>query len=391
MNNIAEDKLDYNNFLYVEKNPISKVGIFPYLGRQISPEFEPNTVYYVYRPAEELFTEETMNSFKLVPIVDDHTMLGTDDGMIPAEKKGVHGTTGEEITHDDDTLYIDLKIFSEELKDKIKNGKKEISLGYYCDYDITSGEYNGRHYDAIQRNILGNHLALVKQGRMGSDVRVMDSLDLLTDFNNFTNNSKNEEMVDKRKDVSEIEAMLYEAKKDPSRLDDEFIKTILQKVENNSYEPSETSEADDEDVKDEDVETEKEETEKVDEKKEEVEDEDNEDTKSEDAKEGCDEDEDEDKKTVSMDEMFNMIAERDDLYNSVKKHTGEFNYKRMNSQQICKYACDCLNIKAEKGQEMATLKGYLQGRNKNEKRYGLDEHISFNNSKTDKAFEDYLK
>lgn len=54
------------------------------------------------------------------------------------------------------------------------------------------------------------------------------------------------EKVDKRKGISEVEAMLYEAKKDPAKLTDELIKTILQKMEDNSYEASEKTKADDE-------------------------------------------------------------------------------------------------------------------------------------------------
>jgi hypothetical protein len=57
------------------------------------------------------------------------------------------------------------------------------------------------------------------------------------------------EKVDKRKGISEVEAMLYEAEKDPAKLTDELIKTILQKMENNSYEASEKTKADDEDIK----------------------------------------------------------------------------------------------------------------------------------------------
>lgn len=65
------------------------------------------------------------------------------------------------------------------------------------------------------------------------------------------------EKVDKRKGISEVEAMLYEAKKDPAKLTDELIKTILQKMENNSYEASENGKATDEEVKEEKPEDEK--------------------------------------------------------------------------------------------------------------------------------------
>ncbi len=165
-------KVDYNQFWLIKDNPITKAGVFPYLGKQISPELEPDKIYQVYRPAEEI--RKAADTFKLVPLVDNHTMLGKD--FTPAEEKGVHGVLGEEIKEKDGVLYADVKIFSESLKNLIQNGKKELSLGYFCSYDLTPGEYHGVHYDAVQRDLKGNHIALVNNGRMGHDVRVMDSM-----------------------------------------------------------------------------------------------------------------------------------------------------------------------------------------------------------------------
>lgn len=50
--------------------------------------------------------------------------------------------------------------------------KVELSCGYTCDVDDTPGIWNGQPYDAIQRNVNVNHIALVKQGRAGADVRL---------------------------------------------------------------------------------------------------------------------------------------------------------------------------------------------------------------------------
>lgn len=40
----------------------------------------------------------------------------------------------------------------------------ELSCGYTCDLDETPGVYEGEHYDAIQRNIVQNHVALLRAG-----------------------------------------------------------------------------------------------------------------------------------------------------------------------------------------------------------------------------------
>ena len=119
---------DQNGYITIERNPISRVGVFPYLGKNISTECEPEKIYSVYRPAEELADPEAMKSFELVPLINDHVMLGA--GFTPAEEKGIQGTTGEKLVFEDGVLYAPLKIFSETLKNLIASGKKALSLGY---------------------------------------------------------------------------------------------------------------------------------------------------------------------------------------------------------------------------------------------------------------------
>lgn len=166
-------QVDNNGFWSIKNNPISKVGVFPYLGKQIDPTLEPDKVYMVLRPAEELFNQETLDSFNEnpVPLVDDHTMIG--DEYTPPEQKGIDGVV-QNIHQEGDRLVGDISIYSKAMKDKISQGKKDLSMGYFCTYDIEDGEYNGEHYDAIQRNIRSNHVALVDRGRCGHDVRVFD-------------------------------------------------------------------------------------------------------------------------------------------------------------------------------------------------------------------------
>lgn len=254
----AQDKkhIDHNGYWYIEQNPISRTGVFPYLGKQISDELEPDKVYQVYRPAEELFSPDAMASFKLMPLVDEHTMLGKD--YTPAEQKGIEGVLGEKIERSGDMLTADIKIYSENLKDEIRNGKKELSMGYFCDYDLTPGTYKGQHYDAVQRNLRGNHIALVDKGRMGRDVRVMDkalnmvkncpvhdsiSIDkeinkAFKDFNGSDEAAVNdkENTMDRREVIREIMAI---AAKDPGEFkggEEEKIETISELAEKLAYE-----------------------------------------------------------------------------------------------------------------------------------------------------------
>ena len=150
------------------------MAVFPYLGKQISDELEPEKIYYVYRPPEELFSKEAIDSFNEnpVPLVDNHTMIG--DGFTPAEQKGIHGVISN-IHRENDQLVGDLAIYSDSMKRQIEGGKKDLSMGYFCTYDLQEGFYNGQHYDAIQRDLRSNHVALVDEGRCGRSVRVYDS------------------------------------------------------------------------------------------------------------------------------------------------------------------------------------------------------------------------
>ena len=165
-------KVDDNGWWIIKDNPLSKVGIYPYLGKQIDDSLKPNKIYRVYRPAEELLNKETVRSFNLVPLINDHEMLGKD--FKPAEKKGIDGIIYNPRVAHENMLIGNIKIYSERMMKDIKNGKKELSMGYTCTYDLTPGDWDGQPYDVVQRNLRGNHVALVDKGRMGSDVRVYD-------------------------------------------------------------------------------------------------------------------------------------------------------------------------------------------------------------------------
>lgn len=169
----SKRQMDWNGFMEVRGNPISKVGVFDYLGSEIPGADEPDRVYKVYRPAEELARQETIDSFKLMPFIDEHEILGK-AGM-PAERKGMQGTLGEQIYFDAPYLRGNIKIHSSAAQSLIKAGKVELSPCYGCDWVKGDGSFEGQPYQYTQRNIMGNHLALVEEGRTGPDVAVQDS------------------------------------------------------------------------------------------------------------------------------------------------------------------------------------------------------------------------
>lgn len=196
-NDVTSRVVDGNGWFEVKGNPLSKVGIFQYSGAQVGGD--PSKVYNVYRPEEELSNPETLDSFRLLPWIDDHVMLGnpdTDQNLTPAEKKGIEGVIGEEVFFKDGILYGNIKVFSENLAALIESGKKQLSAGYRCVYELVSGTWNGQPFDAIQRNIRGNHLALVDEGRMGKEVAVLDHLTFTFDTKELkmTNTTLDERM-----------------------------------------------------------------------------------------------------------------------------------------------------------------------------------------------------
>lgn len=181
---MSKRQTDVNGYLLVRDNPITKVGVFSYLGSEIGAP-DADRVYRVYRPQEELENPETIASANLVPWIDEHEFLGVDG--TPAEKKGVQGTTGESARFEYPYLRNSIRAYSDFMKNLIDRGKVELSPSYRCRYEFSEGVFDGQHYDAIQRDIRFNHLASVKEGRTGPDVAVQDCLTITYDSAEFIN------------------------------------------------------------------------------------------------------------------------------------------------------------------------------------------------------------
>ncbi len=169
-------KVDINGFWEIKDNPLTKEGVFPYLGKQVDPDgckwgLDPNRIYWVYRPVEEISNAETLASFENKPFINGHTMLG--DGCTPTDDANIAGVI-HNIRCVDGTMVGDFTIYSDEIKRDIKNGKKQLSLGYRASFEKKTGLFDGKSYDFIQVGLVGNHVALVDSGRCGSDVRIFD-------------------------------------------------------------------------------------------------------------------------------------------------------------------------------------------------------------------------
>ena len=197
---MARSHIDINGFKVIEAMPISRVGVFPYLGSQIDYDgslgLEPKKVYFVFRSPEELFAPDAIESFNGKPFIDNHEMLGKD--FTKVDNRPADGTIYNVRPSLDMPEYLiaDANIFTEKMIKKIAGGKRELSLGYRCQYVREPGVYNGQVYEFKQTNLRGNHIALVEHGRCGSSVCVCDgaliTMDSLPEELNMEANEKKE-------------------------------------------------------------------------------------------------------------------------------------------------------------------------------------------------------
>ncbi len=356
--------IDDNGFWLIKDNPISKAGVYPYLGKHINQELEPDKVYNVLRPIEELSNNETIESFNAVPLINEHEMIGED--FTPYDKRQAGGIIFNPKI-DNGVMYADIKIFSEDLKDEINSGKKELSLGYRCNYEISNGVWEGQQYDAIQRSIKGNHIALVDNGRMGKNVRVydhqitFDAIDaIITNEEKETVNMNEQQLEALAKalanaGISEEQAKIIIASV-AEKTSDEGVGAIEEKVVDNKDLNKEEVEDNDDDPKKEDDEPKK------------TSDEEGNELKKAEAK-----------TETSQDAMPKAIAEidrRNRLVESLKPLINDFACDGWTAKQVAEYGCKKLKLQAGKGEHEAVLRGYLAAKKQDGARYGIDQAIS---------------
>jgi hypothetical protein len=91
-----------------------------------------------------------------LPIGHNHPQ----DGIITEQDQIKGWTTPVQYDEKNKRISCDVEIEDAALvKDIRDNRKTDVSIGFFCDLDETPGEFNGVKYDAVQRNIVLNHLA----------------------------------------------------------------------------------------------------------------------------------------------------------------------------------------------------------------------------------------
>lgn len=145
---------------------VGRTGILHYLNADGTDRFE-------YRPPEEAFAAESLESLKGKPITMGHHGLVTSGNVAEIRPIGTVLTEGKK---DGETIRADIIIYS------LPSEARELSCGYTLDLDETPGTTpGGERYDAIQRNIRYNHVAVVPKGRAGIARLNMDGAQILDD------------------------------------------------------------------------------------------------------------------------------------------------------------------------------------------------------------------
>lgn len=175
--------VDSNGYMHIALTPISKACVNPYYGKEIAGSeahgFEPNKIYYGLRDPKEL--AKAAKTFDGMPLLYLHHKT---DAENPAKEHTV-GSIGTDGTFEAPYLKNSMTITDAKAIRMVEDGQaQEISCSYRFRPDFTSGEYIAEdgskiHYDFIMRDIEGNHVALVPEGRAGHDVKVADSNELI--------------------------------------------------------------------------------------------------------------------------------------------------------------------------------------------------------------------
>lgn len=140
---------------------LTQPGVFTYANPDGSPRKE-------YRPPEEVFKASAMATFAGVTLTINHPRQPDGGRLVTSKswKKDAIGHVGDNVRQDGGHMVADLYIRDESAVRAVLAGQmKHISCGYKVDFDATPGVTpDGQRIDGVQRNMRGNHVALLPNG-----------------------------------------------------------------------------------------------------------------------------------------------------------------------------------------------------------------------------------
>lgn len=152
---------------------VARTGIQQYLAKELGLEGDPMRIVRVYRPAEEVFSADSLATYHSAVLTNDHPA-----GLVTAAtyKQLTVGDVSSAGRQDGDYVVCDLVFKDQAAIRAILDGKCELSAGYTAEYVAEPGmTADGEPYDYVQRNIKINHVAVVLKGRAGPIAKLFDN------------------------------------------------------------------------------------------------------------------------------------------------------------------------------------------------------------------------
>jgi len=141
--------------------PLTRTGVFVYRN-------EDGSIRRELRPPQEVFRADLMPLYAGLPLTVGHPDVFLDVLTTRAHQVGSISAPRREA----DKLVADLLVTDLAAIEQVQRGVRQISVGYEAELDFTPGTWFGVPYDAVQRNITPNHVALVDRGRAGPECAI---------------------------------------------------------------------------------------------------------------------------------------------------------------------------------------------------------------------------
>lgn len=148
---------------------IGRTGEMEYGHGETPLEVGEDGIVRVTRDEEELFKPETIASFQGKPFTIRHPEQFVDAKNWKELAKGIIQNVRRGKGEQDQDLVADILITDQIAISLVENGMRQLSCGYEAEY-LQTGPGTG-----IQKNIVGNHLALVEEGRAGDAYKINDA------------------------------------------------------------------------------------------------------------------------------------------------------------------------------------------------------------------------
>lgn len=173
-----------------------RTGIQTYAGSEVG--LVGRDTVRVWRPEDEVRSPASLQTFSHAPVTLGHPEAVTADNWRNLAK----GEVSTEAEWVDGKIKLPLIVKDADAIAAIEAGTRELSAGYTCALEFADGVTpDGEKYDAIQRNIRINHLAIVPKGRAGSECRIGDGADTWGAVPVTVSDAKETQMSDAQKTV----------------------------------------------------------------------------------------------------------------------------------------------------------------------------------------------